>query len=142
MKTKNPEDKSGVEMLQLFSSNCSLHGVNKQTQKVKWKGSETRTEKETHQAKAITTHTLTHTHTHTHKEETISLSVEASPVPTEPSHFPRDHVTTACRSTISEVSKGTSASKLYVLAESATPIYKIKHPGEFKHRIMTNDCPY
>jgi hypothetical protein len=63
MKTKNPEDKSGVEMLQLFSSNCSLHGVNKQTQKVKWKGSETRTEKETHQAKAITTHTLTHTHT-------------------------------------------------------------------------------
>jgi hypothetical protein len=43
MKTKNPEDKSGVEMLQLFSSNWSLSGVNKQTQKVKWKGSETRT---------------------------------------------------------------------------------------------------
>jgi hypothetical protein len=61
--TKNPEDKSGVEMPQLFSSNWSLRGVNKETQKVKWKGSETRTSKETYQAKTITPHTLTHTQT-------------------------------------------------------------------------------
>jgi hypothetical protein len=38
MKTKNPEDKSGVEMLQLFSSNWSLRGVNKQNTKSEVEG--------------------------------------------------------------------------------------------------------
>jgi hypothetical protein len=73
-------------MPQLFSSNWSLRGE-----------TNTKCEVEGIWNKNIKGDTpsknyyYTHTHTHRDKEETISWSVEASPVPTEPSHFPRDH---------------------------------------------------
>lgn len=116
----------------------------------KWSG---RDLKQEHQRRHTKQKLLLHTHSHTHRQRgdnklkcgSFTCANRTFPLSKRSRASPQTGdkcFTTACRSTISEVSNGMSASKLYVLAESATPIYKIKHPGEFKHHIMTNDCPY